>query len=264
MMPKRAVITGASSGIGESFARLLATRGVNLVIAARRIDQLNQLSAELKSKHGIEVEIFQVDLSESNAAQKLYEFSTREGKIVDFLINNAGIGPYRHFIKTPLKDHETLLDLNIKSLTQLTYLFTEHMLKHKQESRILNVSSTASFAPVPRFSVYAASKSYVKFFSETLNHELKGTNISVSCLCPGGTKTEFLTRNNQKLVGSENLLMSSDVVARLGIDGTLKKKSVIVTGVSNKLLAFLSNFFPNKINMSVAEFVMAKAVAERD
>lgn len=260
----RAVITGASSGIGEAFANLLASQGVNLVIAARRSENLNQLAAKLTEKYQVTVDILPLDLTEIGAAEKLYQFATQNGGTVDLLINNAGAGPYRHFIETNLDDHKNIIQLNLTSLTSLCHLFARHMIENKKPGYVMNVASIAAYQPVTKFAVYCASKTYVRIFSEILNYELQDTNVSVSCLCPGGTKTEFLEKNNQHSKSGDRFLMSAEKVALIGLNGTLSRKSVIVPGLFNKLSCLLPRFLPNGINLTISEQAMALAVDEKD
>lgn len=262
MKPTRAVITGASSGIGEEFARQLATQRVNLVIAARRTERLQSLAKELQEKHGISVETITLDLENPSAPEELFKFATQNGD-VNLLINNAGRGPYRHFLKTPANEHQKVMQLNMVSLTTLCHLFAGHMIEKGDRAAILNVASVASYTPVPRYAVYCASKSYVRVFSEILNYELKDTCVSVSCLCPGGTKTEFLEKNNQKSNGDQ-YLMSVDKVVKAGLQGTAERRAVIIPGMINKVSSLLPTFFPNTVNMLVGEKVMRMAVEERD
>jgi len=261
----RAVITGASSGIGEAFAYNLASQGVNLVIAARRTEQLNQLAKKLTEKFRVSVEVLTLDLNDPEAPGKLLQFATQHGKTVDLLINNAGAGPYRHFIKTPLVDHQKIIQLNLVSLTSLCHLFTEHMLTNKTPAYILNVASVASYQAVPRFAVYCATKSYVRIFSEILSYELKESNVSVSCLCPGGTKTEFLETNNQKASKSGGaFLMTPEKVAAIGLQGMFAKKPVIIPGLFNKLSCWAPRLFPNRFNIIMSEKAMTMAVTEKN
>lgn len=260
----RVVITGASSGIGEAFAYNLASQGTNLVIAARRTEQLNELAKKLTEKFHVSVEVLILDLNDADAPSKLLQFATRDGKTVDLLINNAGAGPYRHFIKTPLEDHQKIIQLNLVSLTALCHLFTEHMLTNKTPAYILNVASVASYQAVPRFAVYCATKSYVRIFSEILSYELKDSNVSISCLCPGGTKTEFLETNNQKSKSGDSFLMSPEKVASIGLEGTFAKKPVIIPGLFNKLSCLAPRFFPNRLNIIMSEKAMKMAVIEKD
>lgn len=260
----RAVITGASSGIGEAFANLLASQGVNLVIAARRSEHLNQLAAKLTERFKITVEVLPLDLTDISAPEKLFDFATQNGAQVDLLINNAGAGPYRQFLETQLLDHKNIIQLNLSSLTTLCHLFAGHMIDNKKPGFILNVASVAAYQPVSKFAVYCATKSYVKIFSEIFNYELAKTNVSVSCLCPGGTKTEFLEKNNQKSQSGDNFLMSAEKVAAIGLAGTLAKKAVIIPGLFNKLACFFPRFLPNNLNLIISNKAMALAVTEKD
>ncbi len=260
---ERAVITGASGGIGADFARLLAARKTNLFLVARRKEQLESLAAQLRSQHGIEVEILSLDLCLADASETLIREATKDGKIVDMLINNAGIGPWRKFTEATLDDHKKIMQLNMVTLTTSTHLFARHMLAHGKPSLILNVASVAAFQPAPRFTVYAPSKTYVKIFSEILSEEMKGTNVRISCLCPGGTATEFLVNNNQTLKGF-NPLMSSERVAHIGLEGALRGKTVIIPGLINKLFAFFPRLIPSKWNVKIAGWGMDLAVRETD
>jgi uncharacterized protein len=238
---KRAVITGASGGIGAEFAKLLAAKKVDLFLVARRTEQLNLLAVALQEKYGINVE-------------------TKNGD-VDCLINNAGIGPWKKFVEAPLEDHKKIMQLNMVTLTTSTHLFVKHMLSHKKESLVINVASVAAFQPAPRFTIYAPSKTYVKIFSEILNEELKGTNVRISCLCPGGTATDFLVNNNQTLKGF-NPLMSSESVARAGLEGALRGKVIVIPGLVNKLFAFFPRLIPSGWMVKISGWGMNLAVKE--
>jgi short-subunit dehydrogenase len=257
-----AVITGASSGLGKAFAELLATQGVNLVIAARRTEELAQLAAELTQKYNVTVQILGLDLSVVGAAERLFEFATQNRACVDLLINNAGSGAYRNFLNTPLQDHQNVLNLNVVTTSTLSHLFANHMLKLGKPSYILNVSSIAAYQPVPRFAVYSATKSYVKLFSEVLSYELNGTNVSVSCLCPGGMKTPFLAKNNQ-LSKLDFTLMDPEKVAKIALKGLSAKKSLIIPGLMNQLSCFIPRFLPSKINMVLASVAMNLAIEQK-
>lgn len=262
---KRALITGASSGLGKDFALKLAKRGAHLILAARRTEHLNQLADEIRSIYQVEVEIVTIDLTQDNAAQILFEAATREGKTVDMLINNAGAGPFRSFLDATTSDHERVLKLNALSLTSLCHLFGKHMISHGKQSWILNVASVASYQPVPRFGVYCATKSYVRFLSEIIHTELKGTNVSVSCLCPGGTATEFLVANNQTPSSfGKWSLMRSDAVVDLAIRKTFSGKRVIIPGMMNKIACTLAKVLPNNLNLWMTGKLMTLGVSETD
>ena len=258
--PTRAVVTGASAGIGADFARLLAAKKTNLFLVARRMEQLESLASELRSKFGVTVEVLSLDLCSPDASEILFREATKNGEI-DLLINNAGIGPWRKFVDASLDDHKKIMQLNMVTLTTSTHLFVKHMLAHKKPSLVLNVASVAAFQPAPRFTIYAPSKTYVKIFSEILREELKDTNVKISCLCPGGTATEFLVNNNQTLKGF-NPLMSSEIVAKTGLEGALRGKSVIIPGLMNKVFAFFPRLIPSSWNVKLAGFGMNLAVTE--
>jgi uncharacterized protein len=260
----RAVITGASSGIGEAFAYKLASQGVNLVIAARRTEQLNALAKKLTEKFHVSVEVCTLDLNDTEAAEKLLQFATHDGHQVDLLINNAGAGPYRNFLNTSLVEHQKIIQLNLVSLTALCHKFAHHMVEHKKPSYILNVASVASYQAIPKFAVYCATKSYVRIFSEIFSYEMKDSNVSVSCLCPGGTKTEFLDVNNQKTKSGDTFLMSAEKVAHIGLEGTLAKRPVIIPGIFNKLSSWAPRFFPSRWNIFMSAKAMELAVNEKN
>lgn len=261
--PTRALITGASSGLGESFARKLAAQGVNLVLVARRTDRLLSLSEELKSQYGVQVEYLSIDLSNENSAQNLFDFATAGNKKVDFLINNAGIGPYRPFLESSWEDHAKVINLNIYTLTKLCHLFSKHMIKHGEESSILNIASVASFHPLAKFSVYSGSKFFVRNFSDVIRYELRKTNISVSCLCPGGTATEFSQNNNQNVKNS-GVLMDAEIVTDAGLRGAFKKKRLIIPGFLNKLNCAFAMVMPNSLNVYLSDKVMGMAISQRE
>lgn len=263
MNVSRALITGASSGIGKEMAFELARKKVNLVLVARRLDLLESVAVELR-KYDIQVETICLDLSEDFSPKKLLDLVTANGKKIDFLVNNAGIGPYRSFFESELVSQHSVIQLNISALTEMCHVFGQHMIEHGDDSIILNVASVASFQAVPKFAVYSASKFYVRVFSQILRHELQNTNISVSCLCPGGTATEFLDKNNQKMKGKFSPLMSAQVVAKVGIEGAFKRKSIIVPGFFNKLSCFLPRLIPTSWSIGIAGWGMELAVIERD
>lgn len=262
---KRVLITGASSGLGKDFALQLAQQGSNLILAARRTEYLNQLANEIRQRDKVEVEVVTIDLTQDNAAQTLFEASTRNGKTVDMLINNAGAGPFRSFLAAETSEHERVFKLNASSLTSLCHLFGNHMISHGQKSWILNVASVASYQPVQRFGVYCATKAYVRFLSEIIHSELKDTNVSVSCLCPGGTATEFLVANNQSpsKFGTWSL-MRSDAVVELAIRKTFAGKRVIIPGTMNKIACTLAKVLPNNLNLWMSHHVMSLGVSEAD
>lgn len=264
MYPNCAVITGASSGIGEAFARELASKKVNLVLVARRKERLEKLASELSKAYGISVDTYALDLSAAGSAEKLFTRATSNGRSIDLLINNAGVGAYRYFLRQELSQHLATIQLNLVTLTELTHRFSEHMLKLGRPAYIANIASIAAYQGVPRFAVYAATKSYVRILSTVLNRELKGTNLSVTCICPGGTATEFLEANGQSLKnGKTGMMMTAEEVVRTSLKGIFSRKAVVVPGLLNKIACLAPRLLPLDFAMSIAEIAMSSAVQEK-
>lgn len=225
----KALITGASSGMGRDMARCLAFKGYDLILVARREDRLRALQKEIKN---VNVRIITLDLSIEENCLRLYELTKDEH--IDFLINNAGFGVYGRFTETSLDRELTLIKTNVIAVHMLTKLFVKDM-KERGSGNILNVGSIAGFLPGPLLSSYYASKNYVVRLSEAVHEELRreGSRVKVSVLCPGPVKTEF----NQ--VAGVNFIvegLKSSYVARYAIDKALKGKMVIIPGKSIKLL----------------------------
>lgn len=257
----RAVVTGASSGIGKEYARQLAEGGCDLVLAARRLDRLESLATELRAQYGVLVECIQVDLALPHASQMLFETATRGNKQVTLLINNAGLARYGSFLDFSLEDHRATVMVNSLSPTETSYLFVKHMLKHGQKSYITQVASISSYQPVSNFSVYSGTKAYLKVFSETLAMELQGTNVSMTCVCPGGTYTEFFEHSGQKITAKGHLtMMSAEAVVRSGLKAMLKEKSVSIPGWINKIACFVPRFLPTRLSLKLALMTMSQAV----
>jgi short-subunit dehydrogenase len=185
-----ALITGASTGIGKELATIHASKGGNLIIVARNESKLNKLKQELEQKYNVKVVIIIKDLSDLNAPQEIYNEVKQLGINIDYLINNAGFGALGKFHEIELARQISMINLNITSLTALTHLFLPEFVQ-RNNGKILNTSSTASFMPGPLQAVYFATKAYVTFFSNALSEELHNTNITVTNLMPGATESEF-------------------------------------------------------------------------
>lgn len=251
-----ALITGASSGIGLSLAKIFAREGYSLVLVARNESKLKQLAGELK----VSVTVIPKDLSLPNSPQEIYDELISKSVSVDVLVNNAGFGTYGPFAETPLTEGLDMLKVNINALTYLTRLFLPGMIK-KHNGRILNVASTAAFQPGPLMAGYYASKAYVVSLSEALAFELKGTGVTVTALCPGPTRTEFQARANMKesklFTGS---IMDADTVAEIGYRGLMQDKRVVIPGFNNQFMAFLSKVSPNNLVMKIVYSMQKKRV----
>ncbi len=184
------LITGASSGLGEEFARQLAPRCQSMVLVARRGDRLATLAGELVRVHDLKVRCFEADLSDAEQRHQLAAALHEKSLYPDCLINNAGLGDYGSFEEAEWPKLETMMRVNMEGLTHLTHLFLPHMIENAHGA-IINISSLASLLPMPDFAVYAATKAYVSSFSEALRIELRDHNISVLAVCPGPVHTEF-------------------------------------------------------------------------
>jgi short-subunit dehydrogenase len=252
---KTALVTGASSGIGESFARLLAKSGANLILVARREDRLDTLSEKLRTEFNIKVDVIAKDLALPNASEALFQQTNSLGLHVDILINNAGLGKHGDFLDMPLASHHQMINLNITALNDLTYFYGQAMAK-RGEGQILLVASIAGFLPVPRFSTYAATKNYVLALGEALGNELKDKGVTVTTLCPGGTLTEFMDVAGQQMDSIRSMaMMSSDKVAKTGLKALIRKKRIIVPGWLYKIGIASLRLLPRRLQAIVGQLV---------
>ncbi len=254
----RAIVTGASSGIGEQLARQLAARGVNLVITARRTDRLDALATDLRARHAVEVDVVSLDLGRPDAPAELFARTEGAGKAVDILLNNAGFGTQDAFVEIPWERVREQLQLNVVSLTELTQLFAKAMLA-RGRGWVLNVASIGAYMPVPDYATYAAGKAYVRNFTEALAHELRGTPVRVCCLCPGGTATEFMAVSGQELPSALKVtLMSPERCARIGLDALFAGRRNIIAGWMNSIGMWALRFAPRRLIVRIAALVMEK------
>lgn len=233
------LITGASAGLGAEFARQCASRGEALALVARRRDRLDALAGQLDG----EVHVFAADLALADAAASLVDQVEAEGLVVDTLINNAGFGLGGKFVRLPLERQREMIDLNVRTLTELCRLVLPGMVE-RGRGGILNVASTAAFQPGPNMAVYYASKAYVLSFSEALHHELKGTRVKVTALCPGPTATEFFDVAGVSGSILARFAAPGEGVVRAGLRGLDRNKAIVVPGLTNKLSAGSSRFLP--------------------
>lgn len=255
-----ALITGASLGIGLEFAKTFAAAKINLVLVARSEDKLLTLANELKTAYGITVKVMAADLSNMNEVQKVYDTCKAENITIDYLINNAGVGVFGLFVEGDWNKTEQMIDLNIKSLTKMCRLFIPDMVARKA-GKILNVASTAAFQPGPTMAVYYATKSYVLFFSEAIYNELQGTGVSVTCLCPGATESNFFAAaamEDSNLVKGKKLPTSKEV-AEYGYAAMMKNKMTVIHGLMNNIMATGIRFTPRKLVLKIVRKIQDKA-----
>ena len=235
----KALITGASSGIGRDMARYLSKLGYDLILVARSKEKLEELKEELNTN----IKVIPLDLGNINNCNKLYE-KVKDDKI-DILINNAGFGDIGSFRKTDVNKELNMIDLNIKAVHVLTKLFLDDFVKG-DSGYILNVASSAAFQPGPLMATYYATKSYVYNLTLAIYEELRRMNskVSISCLCPGPVDTNF---NNVAGVHFSVKAMTSKEVAHYAIDQMFKKKTVIIPGFKMKLALFGRRFVSRKM-----------------
>lgn len=246
-----ALITGASSGIGEAFANILASRGCNLILVARSEDILNEIAGDLHEAHGITVDVMAADLSEAQNRDNIADAVDALGRQVDLLINNAGFGTAGAFAKADGMRERQQVDLNVTALTDLSHAFLPGMVERGQGG-VINVASTASFQPMPYMAVYAASKAYVRSFSEALHAECQGRGVTVTALCPGPVATNFFAATQSKDMDSmvkkiSGVMMTAEQVANDALDAMDAGKAVVVPGMPNKLGALASSVTPNRL-----------------
>jgi len=227
----RALVTGASAGIGEAFARQLSKRGYDLVLVARRKDRLEKLASELSTS----VEVLEADLSKPEGVAAV-EQRLAAGDI-DLLVNNAGFATRGEFAELPIEREIEELDVNIRALVRLTHAALAPMVKQRR-GNIINVGSTGSFQPIPYMSTYAATKAFVLHFSEGVHEEVKKSGVTVTCLCPGFVLTEFqeiagLDRGKLPNMGRK----TPDQVAEAALKATFAGKAIVLPGLPNRMMA---------------------------
>jgi short-subunit dehydrogenase len=244
---QRALVTGASSGIGLELARVLAREGHDLVITARSHETLEAVAHELTREHAAAVHPIAANLAVPGMAEALMAEIAAAGLRVDVLVNNAGLGLYGLFADTPLDDEQRMIQLNVASLVTLTKLCLPAMLQ-RRGGRILNVASTAAFLPGPRMAVYYATKAFVLSFSEALADELRDTGIAVTALCPGPTRSQFQeTARMQRSRLTQGTIMDAATVAEAGYRGLIGGRAVVVPGAANRLVPILVRLLPRRL-----------------
>ena len=241
------LITGATSGIGYELMLLFAKNKYNLPLVSRNKEKLKNIKTKIEKKYKIHIEYLDIDLSESDSAEKVYYFITNNKLNISILINNSGFGLKGKFEENDLQKYEEMVNLNILTLTKLTYLVLQDMKKRKK-GKILNLASVAAFLPGPYMSVYFATKAYVLSFSEALFFENSADNITITALCPGSTKTNFASVAGFKSKDSFNKnAMSASQVALIGYKGLMKGKRVVIAGGLNNFSVFFIKFIPNRL-----------------
>lgn len=261
---RTALITGASSGIGRALAHLFAQDRFDLVLVARDAERLMCLADELQKRFQISATVLPTDLSRAEAPRELYQELHRREIAIDVLVNNAGAHVFGPVQETDVEQQLQLIQLNLVSVAHLTLLLIQDMLR-RGRGKILNVGSTGGFAPTPLNAVYCATKAFVLSFSEAIARDLEGTGITVTCLCPGPTRTEFMSR-----AGIEHLrvfqigAMSAEQVARIGYRALMQGKVTVVPGLWNRLSIFAIRFLPRRFVTWAAKRAMQWTTTERE
>lgn len=250
----KALVTGASSGIGKHMAYYLASKEIDLILVARNKKEMERIKNSVK----VDVKILSLDLTKEENVYKLYE-ETKKDKI-DILINNAGFGLFGTFAETDLDRELEMIDLNIKAYHILTKLFLKDFIK-RDSGYILNVCSSAGFMAGPRLSTYYATKNYITKLTMAINEELRqvGSNVSISALCPGPVNTNF-----NKVAHGEFSIKEADpsYVAKYAIDKMFKRKMLIVPTLRMKLTLFLTRFAPYRLELLIAYHIQGKKLGK--
>lgn len=254
---KTALVTGASSGIGESFARLLAAQGCHLVVVARRTDRLEAIKAELESQHGVLVQVIGLDVSSHEAGEALFAQTEGAGITIDVLINNAGYGIQHAFNDSDLSAQLNSMDLMVRSLVDITHRFGRVM-QQRKSGYILQVGSVASYLPVPLMATYGASKAFVRSFGRALNSECRAHNVHVTVLNPGGTLTEFFDTSGQSFPAwmTKLFFMSSEKTAEVGLIALAKNKPSVIAGAYNAVGMWMLKFVPERFHSAIAGVIL--------
>jgi short-subunit dehydrogenase len=255
MAQEIALVTGASSGIGEAFAKRLARDGRELALVARRGDVLEKLAAEIASSSGVTAHCFPMDLARPGAGRQLAAEVDRRGLTVDWLVNNAGFGTAGRIDRLPVEKELEEIQLNVATLVELTGRFTPAMVE-RGRGAVVNVASVGAFAPAPYMATYAATKAFVLSFSEAIAAELRATGVKVLCVCPGFTRTAFqdVAAVDASAVPSF-AWMSADDVADQAVKA-VGRGTVLVNGVMNGMMARMMRHMPHAITTRLTESML--------
>ncbi|HTN83138.1 MAG TPA: SDR family oxidoreductase [Sorangium sp.] len=251
---RRALVTGASSGIGESFARELAARGMDLVLVARSEGKLRALASELAKRHGVAVEVVASDLSREGAARALHALCAEKGLHVDLLVNNAAFGTHGPFHEAPLARQHEQVTLNVTAVVDLSHLFLPGMVE-RGEGGIINVASIAAYQPLPYMATYGATKAFVLSFTEALWAEVRERGVRVLALCPGPVETRFFD-----VVGTRDVavgpMATPEQVVLAGLRGLEKGSPSLIVGLRNWVQSNLPRLFPRELALRVTSGMM--------
>lgn len=259
MKTNTALITGASGGIGLELARIHAQKGGDLVLVARSRGKLEDIKLDFQLRYKIRVNVISEDLSQIDAAKRIYEYTQSQGIEINTLINNAGFGGHGLFHQRDLEDEQAMMQLNMVTLTQLTHYYVKDMVANKQ-GQVLNVSSTASFMPGPLQAVYYATKAYVTSFTQALAEEVADYNVTVTALCPGPVATNFVKAGNLEGVDLWKNAKPPELVAKYGYQAMEKGKLVAINeGQLAFILKWIVPLLPRKMVLKTSRQAMEKS-----
>lgn len=241
-----ALVTGASSGIGEEIARQLAAHGANLVLTARSEDKLTRLSEELSARHGVDAHVVAADLSAADGVERLCRGVDELDVQIDHLVNNAGFGAVGAFSRSDRTRQREMIRLNCEALVALTHCFLPSMLE-RARGGVLNVASTAAYQPLPYMAVYAATKAFVWSFSAALAEELRDTGVRVSALCPGPVPTGFQAAAGIEAGVERVASLSAEETVRRGLSAYAAGDVVFVPGTVNRVQTVLTKLAPRAV-----------------
>lgn len=257
---KTALVTGASSGLGVAFAKQLARSGASLVVTARRKKNLDALKDEIEKAHGVSVSTIALDLSDPSAPETLFDRAEAIAPI-EILVNNAGGGIHQRFLDIEWDRTLRQIQLNVVSLTQLTWAFGRAM-RDRGTGYILNVSSIGAYTPSPTYATYSAGKAFVRDFSEALAYELAGSGVRVCSLCPGGTMTEFHQAAGHDINKTfRATFQSADECAAVGLSALFTGRRNVVSGILNKVMMWSLRFTPRRVMIWTAAKTMGEPKA---
>lgn len=255
---RTALITGASSGIGEAFARTLAQRGASLVLVARSAERLRALAEELGARHEAKVVVIVADLATADGVASVPARVSELGLYVDILVNNAGFGTYGPFTTLAAARERDEVQLNCIAPLELAKAFLPTMLQ-RADGAIVNVASTAAFQPMPGMAVYGATKAFLLSFSEALRAEMRGRGVRVLALCPGPTRTAFFANTGNPKMGKHPFFargMDPDRVVRTALTALERDRDLIIPGALNKLGAFGTRLGPRTLVARMSGFIV--------
>ena len=248
-----AVVTGASGGLGEGFVHELGRQGSNVVLVARRREEMDRIAAEIRKAHRVETDVVACDLSDRDQRHRLIE--DLNGREVHTLVNNAGFGTLGPFHELSADRLSQEVELNVAALTQLTRAMVPQMLE-RGRGAVINVASTAGFQPIPEWAVYAASKAYVRSFSHALWAEYRDTDVRVVCISPGPTETEFFSN-----AGNASMMRTRRTVQDV-VDSTFtalrRRRPEVVDGLANRIAAGANRLVPTRVSTIVARQVVTR------